>query len=180
MTADRTSPVRRLGSAVAALAVTGVLAAAVPSSAQAATTIPFEIRNAITNKCLEVADWRTDDGAPVRQWTCTGGDNQKWAWTDTDQLVNVHSGKCLEIPGYSTAWGVQAGQWTCNGGLNQAWSETVVHHSGIRTLNNGFSGLVLDLTGFSSADGTPITQWGRNNGFNQAWLYSPWPPGPHS
>ncbi|MFE2726526.1 RICIN domain-containing protein [Kitasatospora sp. NPDC059327] len=179
MTTHRSSALGRLGSA-AALAVTGVLAVAAPASAQAATTVPFEIRNALTNKCLEVADWRTDDGAPVRQWSCTGGDNQQWVWTDTDRLVNVHSGKCLEIPAYSTTWGTRAGQWDCNGGLNQAWSETIVHHSGIRTVDNRSSGLVLDLAGSSDADGTPVIQWGRNSGLNQAWLYSPWPPGSHS
>ncbi|MFJ9949686.1 RICIN domain-containing protein [Kitasatospora sp. NPDC091207] len=179
MTTHRTSAVGRLGSAAAALAVTGVLAVAAPGSARAATTVPFEIRSALTNKCLEVADRRTDNGAPVRQWTCTGGDNQQWVWTDTDQLVNVRSGKCLEIPGYSTTWGTRAGQWDCNGGLNQAWSETVVHHSGIRTVDNRYSGLVLDLAGSSGADGTPVLQWGRNSGLNQAWLYSPWPPGSH-
>ncbi|MEE1826218.1 RICIN domain-containing protein [Streptomyces sp. BE20] len=172
-TARRTLAVRLGPAAVLACA----LALAVPAPAGAADSTPFEINSAATGKCLEVADWRTDDGAPVRQWTCTGGANQKWVRTDRGEFVNVRSGKCLEIPGYSTTWGTRAGQWTCNGGLNQTWAETVVHHSGIRTLTNGHSGLLLDLTGSSTDDGTPVAQWGKNNGLNQVWFYSPWPTG---
>ncbi|WP_353962706.1 RICIN domain-containing protein [Streptomyces sp. NBC_00572] len=34
--------------------------------------------NVHSGKCLEVADWRTDNGDPVRQWDCTGQPNQQW------------------------------------------------------------------------------------------------------
>ncbi|MFF1907575.1 RICIN domain-containing protein [Kitasatospora sp. NPDC058218] len=177
---DRSAVRRRLGSAAAVLALAAGTALTAPvAPARAEDSAPFTIGNLATYNCLEVADWRTDDGAPVRQWTCTGGDNQKWVWTDTDQLVNVHSGKCLEIPGYSTAPGTRAGQWTCNGGLNQAWSDASRLHSGLRHLTNLHSGLRLDVAGASTADGAPVIQWDLNEGYNQVWYYSPFPPGPH-
>ncbi|MEU1507005.1 RICIN domain-containing protein [Kitasatospora sp. NPDC005748] len=178
----RTSSKRRVGSAAAVvtLALGGALAAAAPAGpARAATSAPFQIGNLATYKCLEAADWRTDDGAPVRQWTCTGGDNQKWAWTDANQLVNVHSGKCLEIPGYSGEPGTAVGQWTCNGGANQVWSDASRLHSGLRHLVNAHSGRYLDVAGGSTADGAPVIQWGLNGADNQVWYYSPFPPGPH-
>ncbi|MFF1797331.1 RICIN domain-containing protein [Kitasatospora sp. NPDC058263] len=183
----RTISKRRVGSAAAVvtLALGGALAAAAPASAAGmnykpiSTATDVEVRVQSSGKCLEVADWRTDDGAPVRQWTCTGGDNQKWVWTDADQLVNVHSGKCLEIPGYSGEPGTAVGQWTCNGGANQVWSDASRLHSGLRHLVNAHSGRYLDVAGGSTADGAPVIQWGLNGADNQVWYYSPFPPGPH-
>ncbi|WP_406208451.1 RICIN domain-containing protein [Kitasatospora sp. NBC_01560] len=173
---------RRLGpAAVLTLALATGAAVAVPTApARAEDSARFVIGNLSSYKCLEVADRRTDDGAPVRQWTCTGGDNQKWYWTDRNELVNVHSGKCLEIPAYSTTWGTPAGQWTCNGGTNQAWSDANRLHSGLRYLTNAHSGLYLDVAGASTADGAPVGQWGLNAGYNQVWYYQPFPPGPHN
>ena len=48
-----------------------------PASA-AASVAPMMYVNVNSGKCLEVADWRTDNGAPVRQWDCTGQPNQQW------------------------------------------------------------------------------------------------------
>ncbi|MFE2726527.1 RICIN domain-containing protein [Kitasatospora sp. NPDC059327] len=177
---DRTSVRHRFGPTAAVLALAAGLALATPAGeARAATSAPFAIGNLATYKCLEVADWRTDNGAPVREWTCTGGDNQQWVWTDADELVNVHSGKCLEIPAYRTDPGAPAGQWDCNGGLNQAWSDADRLHSGLRHLVNRHSGRYLDVAGASTADGAPVIQWDLNGGYNQVWYYSPFPPGPH-
>lgn len=81
--------------------------------------------NKYTGMCLEIADWRTDNGAPARQWFCSDGANQKWYET-TDSgghhtYVNVNSGKCLEIADWRTDDGAPARQWDCHGGANQKW-----------------------------------------------------------
>ncbi|WP_267088247.1 RICIN domain-containing protein [Streptomyces sp. NBC_00249] len=34
------------------------------------------LSNRHSGKCLEIADWRTDNGAPARQWDCHYGGNQ--------------------------------------------------------------------------------------------------------
>lgn len=31
-----------------------------------------------SGKCLDVTNQARTDGAPLAQWTCNGGDNQKW------------------------------------------------------------------------------------------------------
>ncbi|WP_327673944.1 RICIN domain-containing protein [Kitasatospora sp. NBC_00458] len=170
-----------LGRAAASAVAAAALAVTVQSSpAHAADSAQFRITNLAVGKCLEVADWRIDDGAPIRMWSCTSGNNQDWYWTDRDELVNVRSGKCLDIPGLSTDQGVQAVLWTCNGGRNQAWSDANRLHSGSRTIVNLNSGLNLDVKGANPADGTAVIQWAPNNGYNQAWAYSPFPPGPHN
>ncbi|WP_405786793.1 RICIN domain-containing protein [Streptomyces sp. NBC_00029] len=36
------------------------------------------LHNQISGKFLEIADRSTANGAPARQWTCTGGANRSW------------------------------------------------------------------------------------------------------
>ncbi|GAB7185136.1 RICIN domain-containing protein [Kitasatospora sp. Ki12] len=166
-----------LATAVATAVAAPAVALTTPAAPAAADFGPAEIRTGMyagpNDLCLEVADWRTDNGAPVRIWTCTGGANQKWTQTATG-WINQYSGKCLEIPAYSTTWGTQAGQWTCNGGTNQKWSDPPASHPGTpRRIVNANSGLVLDVSGGALADGTPVIQWEYSAGANQFWHYNP-------
>ncbi|MEU8921602.1 RICIN domain-containing protein [Kitasatospora sp. NPDC048545] len=168
---DRT----RLRTVAGALAAAGLLALAPAAPADADVTVPGsdDIPRAIValdaRKCLEVADWRTDDGAPVRLLTCTGGANQQWTSGPGSTIVNVHSGKCLEVPGFSTAGGTRIDQWTCNGGSNQGWFDSNQGPGHPHVYANVNSGLRLDLYGGSPEDGTPVIQWPLNGSGNQAW-----------
>lgn len=38
------------------------------------------IRNRQTGKCLEVANFGTENGSSIQMWDCHGGSNQKWWW----------------------------------------------------------------------------------------------------
>nr|BEK63972.1 hypothetical protein KPHV_11990 [Kitasatospora purpeofusca] len=124
-----------------------------------------------TQKCLDVTGQSTESGTLVEQWTCNGGTNQQWTWTDAGEFVSVASGKCLDIPGFSTDGGVQAIIWPCNGGTNQKWTQYLVHHAGLYNLINVNSGLNLDVQGASPADGAPVIQWPQTYGQNQWWFY---------
>ncbi|MFD8753917.1 RICIN domain-containing protein [Kitasatospora sp. NPDC059577] len=162
-TARRLLVTAALGLATAAATVPAAPAASASQAGQ------YRISNVVTGKCLEVADWRTDDGAPVRQWTCTGGANQQWTSGPGSTIVNVHSGKCLEVPGFSTAGGTRIDQWTCNGGSNQGWFDSTQGPGHPHVYANVNSGLRLDLYGGSPEDGTPVIQWPLNGSGNQAW-----------
>ena len=56
-----------------------------------------------SGKCLDVAGVSTADGAKVQQWSCTGGNNQRWKLVSMgdgyNELVAAHSGKCLDVDG---------------------------------------------------------------------------------
>ncbi|MBV8705713.1 MAG: RICIN domain-containing protein, partial [Acidobacteriaceae bacterium] len=39
----------------------------------------YTLNPILTGKCLDVNAISKDDGAIVQQWTCWGGDNQKWS-----------------------------------------------------------------------------------------------------
>ena len=41
----------------------------------------FTIQSRSSNYCLDVRAVSKNNGAPVQQWTCNGGDNQKWSFT---------------------------------------------------------------------------------------------------
>ncbi|WP_380283299.1 RICIN domain-containing protein [Kitasatospora purpeofusca] len=175
------APTHRRRTRAALLALAAALATALPiagtgtaHAGQTGAPIFFEVRNLATGKCLEVADWRTDDGAPVRQWTCTGGSNQIWT-PNGQQLRNVHSAECLDIPGASRVWGTQVIQWPCSTSpwaTNQQWS---FPFPGRYSLPGYFSSLdlVLDVPGGDPSDGVPVVTWGANEGANQKWQFLP-------
>ncbi|MFD9033357.1 RICIN domain-containing protein [Streptomyces sp. NPDC059567] len=142
--------------------------------AQAATSWYYigtvEIRFEHSNQCLEVADWSKANGAAVRQWPCTGGDNQKWArwWrsdqpTDAHYYINVNSGKCLEIGGWGRNNGATANQWDCHYGLNQLFWGTDI-------LNMDYTyvhGKCLEIADWSQQPGARARLWDCHYGANQ-------------
>ncbi|MFF7989191.1 RICIN domain-containing protein [Kitasatospora xanthocidica] len=173
---ENTTVKRRLGSVAGALAIVvgGGLLAAAPASAANWNPIDtagqaVQVRVAFNGKCLEVADWRTDDGAPVRQWTCTGGANQKWTFSD-GVAVNQASGKCLAVAGASLQRGALIEQRSCDGTNSQKWGKVNVHDNGLMSIHNVASSYYLDVSGWNPNDGAAVDQWDPNIGDNQLWL----------
>ena len=39
---------------------------------------PYRLLASHSQKCLDVPEWSLNDGIPVVQWTCNGGENQTW------------------------------------------------------------------------------------------------------
>ncbi|MEU3505025.1 RICIN domain-containing protein [Streptomyces hundungensis] len=68
----------RRGRRAVGVAVAGAGMALCLPSVPASAATAWTFHNAQSGKCLEIADWRTDNGAPARQWDCTGGANQMW------------------------------------------------------------------------------------------------------
>ncbi|MER7704276.1 RICIN domain-containing protein [Kitasatospora sp. NPDC097605] len=166
----------RAGAVVAGavLVLSGQTASA---SAAQATIGPYRFVNQSSGKCLEVADWRTDDGAPIRQWDCTGGANQKWRLVSPTEyatgswaLVNVNSGKCVVGSGDgSLASGTELRQVTCTGW--QTWIVSNYPNPEDATIRTG--DLALEIGGFSGAQGAPAQVWWWNGGANQRWWMQP-------
>ncbi|MFE5301687.1 RICIN domain-containing protein [Streptomyces sp. NPDC056632] len=144
----------------------GLVFAASAAPAQAATpsviylgTVTLQVKH--SGQCLEVADWSKADGAAVRQWTCHGGDNQKWyRWglandVDAFYYINVNSGKCLEIGGWATQNGATADQWGCHYGLNQRF----YGGEGFRMDNAYSPQKCLEIADWSTQNGAPARLW---------------------
>ncbi|WP_431683667.1 RICIN domain-containing protein [Kitasatospora sp. KL5] len=136
------------------------------------------IKNVNSDLCLEVADWRMDWGAPVRQWQCTGGANQQWVKvvdTAPGKAIqryyrNVNSGACLEIAGANSNWnGAIADQWQCNGGNNQAFQIT---QGGFMPVMSATL-MCLEIADWSMNWGAPARLWDCTNKPNQQWRQEP-------
>ncbi|WP_371493548.1 RICIN domain-containing protein [Kitasatospora sp. NBC_00374] len=165
------------GTAVALLAVLPVTPA---SAAGGGFTGPSSttVVNANSGKCLEIADWRTDNGAPARQWECTGGAHQLWDFKQAHgitMLVNRNSKKCLEIADWRRDDGAPARQWECTEGWNQGW--LYVGQIGPRKelgLSNLNSASLLEIADWRTDNGAPARQWsGGTAGVvaaNKAWI----------
>jgi len=126
-----------------------------------------------SGQCLDVYGVSLVNGARVAQWTCNGGDNQRWQLQAVGggyyNLVVKHSGQCLDVYGASQADGASVVQWPCNGGSNQQW-QLVATDSGYAKLIARHSGKCLDVYGVSQVPGATVVQWTCNGGTNQQWL----------
>ncbi|KQO61425.1 RICIN domain-containing protein [Curtobacterium sp. Leaf261] len=87
------------------------------------------------DRCLDLADWKTDDGNRVGLWNCNDGENQEWT-VDVDGSVSA-LGACLDAGDAQTGSAVTI--WTCNGGDGQEWTRDASDH-----LQHVRSGLCLD------------------------------------
>jgi hypothetical protein len=150
------------GVLAAAVAVLVTLAATlVANPAQAATS--GSLRGVGSGRCLDVPNGDQADGTYLQIWDCSGGTNQQWTLTDSNQLT-VYGNKCLDVPGHATAAGTRVQIWTCSGGANQQWR---MNSDG--TIVGVESGLCLDVTGSGTANGTAVELWTCNGGSNQKW-----------
>ncbi|MGW2650112.1 arabinofuranosidase catalytic domain-containing protein [Streptomyces sp. NPDC001393] len=117
-------------------------------------------------KCLDVPNSSTTAGTQLQIWDCSGGANQTWTRTASNQLT-VYSGgsqMCLDAYDNQTSAGTKVETWPCNGGANQQWQL-----NGDGTVTGTQSGLCLDVTAASTANGAPAELWPCNGGSNQQW-----------
>jgi hypothetical protein len=73
---------------------------------------------------LDVAGASQDDGAPLVQFPCHGGDNQLFRIEPTNGdlvFVAAHSGKVLDVAGVSNKSGAPVTQFSRNFQANQQW-----------------------------------------------------------
>ncbi|MEU8550757.1 RICIN domain-containing protein [Streptomyces roseoverticillatus] len=56
----------------------------------------YQVVNVNSGKCLEVADSRTDDGAPIQQWTCVKGVKAQ-QWRNYNMLLVNEAGRYATV-----------------------------------------------------------------------------------
>ncbi|WP_406216663.1 ricin-type beta-trefoil lectin domain protein [Streptomyces canus] len=111
-------------------------------------TSPFVVHaHGATDKCLDVAGGKKDNGTPVQIYTCNGSVGQKWQ-IDGDRLVNPNSGKCLTVKGGASANGTPVQISTCGTGASQKWQYGT--HGTSRLYNPG-TGNCLDLADYTNS-----------------------------
>jgi hypothetical protein len=185
----------KLRTKLAAVFGASVTTLAVFAGTANATTIPggggggnyFEIRNLNSGQCLAVGAGSTANGAGVIQWTCTGGNEQEWEFTDHKvvngkdwyHVKNLNSGLCLAVPGGNTNPGYQLMQWPCgpwndhywyfDGGYYDDWGEYIPTYGDIFNENNQCAAVGAS----SLTPGAPAVEWGCTGGNEQQWEVLP-------
>ena len=125
-----------------------------------------ELHAVAAGKCLDVPNATTTAGTQLQIWDCSGGSNQIFTRTSSNQLT-VYGGssqRCLDANNSGTSPGTKVIIWSCNGQTNQQWN---LNANG--TVTSALSGLCLDVTGAGTANGTLAELWTCNGGGNQQW-----------
>ncbi|WP_405737580.1 family 43 glycosylhydrolase [Streptomyces sp. NBC_00028] len=147
-----------------------------PSGEPSSTSTTYTLTNRNSGKCLDVAGSSTADGANVQQYTCNGGNNQKWRvedqGDDTSRLVNVATGKVLDTADCSSADGADLRQWSWLNNTCQRFRFIVTDSSYVRIVNQA-TGKVADVADCSTADAADVRQWTWLNNNCQQWKLNP-------
>jgi hypothetical protein len=133
----------------------------------------FNLISKNSGKCLDVTGKSTSRGVQLQQWTCWGGDNQKFQFTAVPggyKITAKNSGLQLDVEGGPSATqnGVPIIQWPYWGGSSEIWNF-------VPSLDGSYSLTVLsshkcaEVTGKSRSNGATIRQWYCTGGANQKW-----------
>lgn len=83
---------------------------------------PHQITNrARDNYCMDVYQFNKSNIAPIVNWDCWGGPNQKWKIDDNERIISDFDGKCLDVLSGRTDDGAPIIQYDCHNGNNQKW-----------------------------------------------------------
>ncbi|MGW0807361.1 RICIN domain-containing protein [Nonomuraea sp. NPDC002799] len=123
------------------------------------------------DRCFDVANISTEDGAPIIQYGCDGESHQHFRMRrlgGNRVAFQSFTGKCLDIQHGSPLDGAALIQHRCHGGPNQ--------HFFLESASRGrveirtFAGKCLDVYRGSLSDDTPIIQFSCGNVANQRFL----------
>ncbi len=137
----------------------------------------INIVNKLSGKCLDDTALSLYAGNPMTQYTCWGGDNQKFMVTQvnggykiTDKISNMQ----LDVAGGpgATGNGTPIIQWPYWGGSNEIWQFSPTS-DGNYTITANNSGKCLDDSALSLDNANPIIQWTCWGGDNQKWKLVP-------
>ncbi|MEV7729108.1 RICIN domain-containing protein [Streptomyces sp. NPDC087917] len=139
------------------------------------------IKNAHSNKCLEIENSSKVNGAKAQQWSCVGQSGAKWKLrplgNDQYLIVNVNSGKCLEVENGWRHDGARIQQWTCDASLgHQKWEyiQNIGSGGDLWLWNVGTSHLA-EVENSWTHDGAPVQQWtaatNPNTARGQQWYF---------
>ncbi|BCY11436.1 ricin-type beta-trefoil lectin domain protein [Actinoplanes sp. L3-i22] len=129
-------------------------------------TVSSSLHGIASGRCADVPGASQTNGTQLALWDCTGGANQSFNPTNSQEL-RVYGTKCLDVDGAATTDGAKVQIWDCNGGANQQWT---LNADG--TIVGAGSGKCLDATANGTVNGTLLEIWTCHGGDNQKWYRS--------
>jgi hypothetical protein len=134
----------------------------------------YEIVSVNSGLCLDVAGASHADGAPMIQWTCIGGGQQRFIARALGggayELRAQHSNKCLDVNAGSPSDGAIVQQYTCNGSPAQRWRVADLGSGQYQLRPETATNQCLDVMGASRTPGAGTQQYSCWSGANnQRW-----------
>ena len=155
--------------AVAAISLAILGLGVQPASAAPPLTTSFvNIINFGANKCLDVTNGSTANGALIQLWSCASSQPQQkfyshsGNWINTTMVTPAEPLKCLDVTNGSSADGALIQQWKCaSSQAQQRFTFTYIRTDAGRALYQikTFAGKCLDAQGIGTSNGTKIQQW---------------------
>ncbi|HEX2094924.1 MAG TPA: RICIN domain-containing protein [Longimicrobiaceae bacterium] len=122
----------------------------------------YVIRNAGSDKVMDVSNAGCCNGQWIHQWTYDGSSNQEWSIISVGggyyKIIARHSGKGMDIESASQYNGAQLHQWTYQSLYNQQFAITPSGSNGTYYITARHSGKALTVSGTLSSNGSEIQQ----------------------
>jgi hypothetical protein len=146
----------------------GAVFTPIPAARPAAASF-MQVVNQSSGLCLDIAGASIRNGSNVQQWSCNGGDWQKWSYDPQSGLVRSKADPrfCLDNSG-SFDDGANILLWTCNGNANQRFSWNAA--TGVLSMRTHPT-QVVDAIG--TTPGNDVITYGNWGGANQRWRFIP-------
>ena len=120
----------------------------------------------VGEKCLDVLDGNTDNGANVQLYDCNGNDNQSWTYDASSGEIKGLGGRCLDVQGESPHDGANIQIWECDGHDNQQWD-----YDASSGEIKGVGDRCLDVAYSTPENGNNIHLYTCHGGANQKWTW---------
>lgn len=114
------------------------------------------------NKCIDVPDWKFNDGQRLHVWDCTDGTNQKWEWIN--DTLRTENNMCMDVAWGSSENGAAIQIATCSGNPAQQFVL-----SGAADLVNPQANKCVDIKDWIPDNGAVLQLWECTGGAVQKW-----------
>jgi hypothetical protein len=124
----------------------------------------------ITNgsKCMDVENSDYSNGGDLNQYTCHGGDNQRFVYTAEGQLRPKGNNKyCADYSSGSADNGDDMHLWDCDGGNSEKWAVT---KDGLFKNRDKNWTYCIDVPDSSTSNGKRLNIWSCHGGNNQKFI----------
>ncbi len=131
-----------------------------------------ELKPTLSYKCVDLAGGGVSDGATLQQYSCHGGNNQKFTLesqgNNAYRLKSVASGRCVGVVNSATNDGSKLEQRSCGANNSQTFNLNS-KGNGNYEIKNVASGKCLDVSGFSTADSALMQIYSCTGASNQTF-----------
>lgn len=132
----------------------------------------YVVISKLSNKSIEIANYGSNVGDLIQQWTYGGASQQQWSFEKVDneyyKIVSKISSKVIEVKDSLTYDGAEIQQNDFSGADNQLWYFEKDSNGYIK-IKSKQSEKCIDIKDYSSDDGAKLQLWTDNDGDNQKW-----------